>query len=52
VFYEDYNAKDQDDCLAWIKQVTEAEWENYRRLTFEDYKQAGAGGKDWQPGTK
>jgi len=52
MYYEDYNAKAQVDCLAWIRLVTEAEWENYQRLTFEDYKQAGIGGKDWQLGTK
>ncbi len=37
--------------LNWFRERTEATWSRYKARTFEEFKNSGAGGVDWQRGT-
>lgn len=51
-YFADIPAGFTDDFLAWFRERTEATWATYRSQTLDDYIAAGAGGTDWQQGTR
>lgn len=38
--------------LIWLQRRSEEIWSNYHTASFQDFRRAGVGGKDWKRGTK